>query len=106
MNDLISRQKLLKDMKRNCVGNCLKCADFTILSSNLHCGVIDRQPTAYDLEAVVRELEEEVRRIKDEERRCFLEGNTKLGFCLNGKASGLTHAIEVIKRGGRNDSNT
>ena len=54
---LIDADQMLKDMKRNCVGNCLKCADFTILSSDLHCGVIDLQPTAYDLEAVLSKLE-------------------------------------------------
>lgn len=46
MSELISRQKLIEDMKRKCVGNCLKCEHFTILSSDYHCGVIDDQPPA------------------------------------------------------------
>ena len=86
---LIDADKMMKDMKRNCVGNCLKCEAFTILSSNLHCGVIDRQPTAYDLEAVVEELED--------------------GYeCNVGKLKiiSVDKAIEIVKRGGRNDSNT
>ena len=86
---LIDADKMMKDMKRNCVGNCLKCEAFTILSSNLHCGVIDRQPTAYDLEAVVRELEE----LRNMER------------CDHSRLK-VQKAIEIVKRGGRNDSNT
>lgn len=64
---------------------------------------VDNQPTAYDLDAVVRELEDEIRRTKREERKAFLECNSNLGFCLNGKASALKYAVEVVKRGGRND---
>lgn len=85
MNDLISRQKMLEDMKRKCVGNCLKCQDFTILSSNIHCGVIDRQPTAYDLEAVLSKLE-----VLHE----LVNMNQKLA---------VSQAIDIVKAGGRNE---
>ena len=65
--------------------------------------LVDAIPTAYDVDAVVRELENEVRRTKREERKAFLECNSNLGFCFNGKASALKYAVEVVKRGGRND---
>lgn len=42
---LIDADKLLNDMKRNCIGNCDRCDEHTILSSDLHCGLVDRQPT-------------------------------------------------------------
>ena len=85
MNDLISRQKLLKDMKRHCVGNCLKCEDFTMLSSDLHCGVIDLQPTAYNLEAVLSKLE-----VLHE----LVNMNQKLA---------VSQAIDIVRAGGKND---
>lgn len=43
---MINRQKLIEDMKRKCVRNCLKCEHYTILSSDYHCGLIDDQPPA------------------------------------------------------------
>lgn len=53
--------------------------------------LIESQPTAYDVEAVVREL----------------EGNAEGFFVRNGefiKTIPLETAIEIVKRGGRNDS--
>ena len=55
--------------------------------------VINERPTAYDVEAVVREL----------------EGDAEGFFVRNGefiKTIPLETAIEIVKRGGRNDSNT
>ena len=53
-------------------------------------------------ESVVRELEEEITRTKEKERQCFMDGNTQLGFTLNGRASAMRTAIEIV-RGGRNE---
>ena len=89
-NDLISRKKLLEDMKRHCIGNCKRCENYTILASDHHCGLIDEQPTAYEVDAVVREL----------------EGNAEGFFVRNGefiKTIPLETAIEIVKRGGRNE---
>ena len=58
MSDLISRKALLEDMKHFCRGNCRNCDYSTFLASDEHCGLIDRQPIAYDLKAVVEQLEE------------------------------------------------
>jgi hypothetical protein len=65
--------------------------------------IIDKLPTAYNLEAVVKELEREIERDNEKERQYFIEGNERLGYCLNGKASALKLAIEIVRRGGRND---
>ena len=50
---------------------------------------------------LIEELENEISRTKIEERNAFMDGNEKLGFCLNGVASGLKLAIEKIKAGER-----
>lgn len=65
--------------------------------------LINHQPTAYDVEAVVRELEKEITRTKEKERQCFMDNNVKMGFCLNGRASAMNFAIEIVKAGGRNE---
>ena len=84
-NDLISRQALLKDMKRYCDGNCKRCADYTILSSDHHCGVIDQQPTVYDVDAVIKEL--------------FHTAQSIYGTNI----IRMEDAVEIVKRGGRNE---
>lgn len=66
--------------------------------------MINHQPTAYDVEAVVRELERELERDNEKERQYFIEGNERLGYCLNGKASALKLAIEIVKRGGMDET--
>ena len=86
---LIDADKLLDYMKRNCKGNCKQCADYTILSSDHHCGAVDLQPTAYDLEAVVKELE------KNKRGFFILDGVTV-------RTIPLDKAIEIV-RGGRNE---
>ena len=58
MSDLISRKALLEDMKHFCRGNCRNCDWSTFLANDEHCGLIDRQPTAYDIDKVVERLEE------------------------------------------------
>ena len=50
---------------------------------------------------LIEELENEISRTKIEERNAFMDGNERLGFCLNGVASGLKLAIEKIKAGER-----
>lgn len=67
--------------------------------------IVDAIPTAYSVEAVVGELEREIERDNEKERQYFIEGNERLGYCLNGKASALKLAIEIVKRGGRDDCN-
>lgn len=90
---LIDADKLLQDMKRNCNGNCKRCADYTILSSDHHCGVIDRQPTAYDVDEMIKALEEEkfVYYASDDDE-------------ARGYNDGLNEALRIVKRGGRNDN--
>lgn len=58
---------------------------------------IDRVPTAYDVDAVVRELEQDYRdAIK-------IYGNDANGEYYYGVTRALHRAIQVVKRGGRNE---
>lgn len=64
---------------------------------------IDSQPTAYSVEAVVRELEDAIKmharhQLKCEEKGCEFTANRH-----EHKIRGLEEAIEIVKRGGRND---
>lgn len=57
---------------------------------------IDRQPTAYDVEAVVRELEERAEYYNKAYYRHHDDEDS-------GRAFAYECAIDVVKRGGRND---
>ena len=65
--------------------------------------VINEQPTAYDLEAVVRELEELEKLHARHQLKCEEKGMT---FCADRhehKIQALDEAIAIVKRGGRNE---
>ena len=51
---------------------------------------------AYDVEAVVRELE-------DEMNKCYSGYEETCGIKLIAEGRGYEHAIEIVKRGGRNE---
>ena len=51
-----------------------------------------------DADELIKALEEEIKITKEKERQNFIEGNANVGFCLNGVASGLKSAIEIIKQ--------
>ena len=75
----------LRELYEDCEGLKVSCE---LVLQN-----IDDQPTAYDVEAVVRELEEKSMMYSLNDRDCIF-------------AIPLNDAIEIVKRGGRNDSNT
>lgn len=98
MSRLIDGEKLYKEL---CEFITTQCDDMG--TGLLALDLVNSQPTAYDVEAVVRELEEEITRTKEKERQCFIDNNVKMGFCLNGRAAAMNFAIEIVKRGGRNE---
>lgn len=66
--------------------------------------LLETIPTAYDVEAVVRELEEAMALYKTREEACHVVncGNyAKVHY--HGIQQGIKFAIEIVKRGGRND---
>lgn len=101
MNDQISRQKLMEDIKK---WQTEAEPEEARVMDDIIC-LIEDQPTAYDVEAVVRELE-----AKSELYSCEAEADMDNGweYLSNRKygiSAGLQKAIEIV-RGGRNDSNT
>lgn len=63
---------------------------------------IEEQPTAFDVEKVVKLLEEELKLADDEKARCIKE-NTIQFDSAKGYAHGIAVAIEIVKRGGRDE---
>lgn len=61
--------------------------------------VIDKQPTAYNLETVVQQLEEELILADSEKKRCS-EKNPLQFDVTKGYANGIANAIEIIRNGG------
>lgn len=63
----------------------------------------DRQPTAYDVDAVVRELEEKIKHHWERANYCH---DNELYIAESehvGKCEAFREAIEIVKRGGRNE---
>ena len=67
MSDLISRKALLEDMKHFCRRNCRNCDWSTFLANDEHCGLIDRQPTAYDTDKILEQLAMNSHRVETHE---------------------------------------
>lgn len=94
MSDLISRQALKKVIE-NWMADIMCSDDDDAANAEEEalfsvCCQIDSQPTAYDVEAVVRELE------KNKRGFFILDGVTV-------RTIPLDKAIEIVKRGGRNE---
>lgn len=63
---------------------------------------VDRMPTAFDAEKVVKLLEEELKLADDEKARCIKENPMQFDSA-KGYAHGIAVAIEIVKRGGRDE---
>lgn len=63
---------------------------------------IEEQPTAFDAEKVVKLLEEELKLADDEKARCIKENPMQFDSA-KGYAHGIAVAIEIVKRGGRDE---
>nr|DAH22126.1 MAG TPA: hypothetical protein [Caudoviricetes sp.] len=55
---------------------------------------IEEQPTAYDVDSVINELN----------REKFIESETVLSDIHQGYNAGLSRAIDIVKRGGRDEN--
>ena len=64
--------------------------------------VTEEQSTAFDAEKVVALLEEELKLADDEKARCIKENPMQFDSA-KGYANGIAVAIEIVKRGGRDD---
>lgn len=63
---------------------------------------IDMMPTAFDVKKVVKLLEEELKLADDEKARCIKENPMQFDEA-KGYARGIAVAIEIVKRGGRDE---
>ena len=63
---------------------------------------VEEQPTAFDVEKVVALLEEELKLADDEKARCIKENPIQFDSA-KGYAHGIAVAIEIVKRGGRDE---
>ena len=64
---------------------------------------VDRMPTAFDAEKVVKLLEEELKLADDEKARRIKENPIQFDSA-KGYAHGIAVAIEIVKRGGRDEN--
>lgn len=64
--------------------------------------LVDKQPTAFDAEKIVALLEEELKLADDEKARCIKENPMQFDSA-KGYANGIAVAIEIVKRGGRDE---
>ena len=62
------------------------------------CGMVEEQPTAFDVEKVVALLEEELKLADDEKARCIKENPMQFDEA-KGYARGIATAIEIVKGG-------
>lgn len=67
--------------------------NYSLNKSNALCELVDNQPTAFDADSVVNELK----------REKFIESETVLSDIHQGYNAGLNRAIEIVKRGGRDE---
>lgn len=63
---------------------------------------IEEQPTAFDVEKVIEQLNKELELADEEKRRCTIENMLQFDEA-KGYARGMACAIEIVKRGGRDD---
>lgn len=87
MTRLIDADKLKKDLKSVTLSNG------TLLNTNTILLLLDKYPTAYDLDKLINQLK----------RDKFIESETTLSDVHQGYNAGLSRAIEIVKRGGRNE---
>lgn len=70
--------------------------------ANALCELIDRMPTAFDAENIIKQLEEE-RDYSYEDYENYAEKHNMDVECDDLFCRGLDRAIEIVKRGGRDE---
>lgn len=64
--------------------------------------MLNEQPTAFDVEKVIEELNKELELADEEMRRCTTENMLQFDEA-KGYARGMACAIEIVKRGEKNE---
>lgn len=60
---------------------------------------IERLPTVFDKEKVIKELKEELKHSDNEKERCVRENPLQFDLA-KGYSSGIANAIEIVEKGG------
>lgn len=66
--------------------------------------MIKDQPTAYDVDAVVKQLEQQAEQYHNRAERYAVWGLTREVEHMAGKAASYEYAIEIVKGGGVNEN--
>lgn len=67
---------------------------------NIFKDIIDAQPTAFDVDKVVKELDEELKLADEEKLRCIRENILQFDEA-KGYARGVSCSIDIVKAGGK-----
>ena len=105
MMRLIDADKLLECVEASMLNNTHRNGNATpcYVSEHRHfIKTIVEQPTVFDAEKVVKILEEELKLADDEKARCIKENPMQFDEA-KGYARGIAVAIEIVKRGGRDE---
>ena len=89
---LIDADELKKNLKSVTLSNG------TLLNTNAVLLLLDKYPTAYDVDAVVERLEKKAIPVEDEDEHVMPESNIHETYEI--KMVALSDAIEIVKAGG------
>lgn len=101
----IDADKLLKYVEASMLNNTHRNGNAALCHVSEHrhfIQMIVEQPTVFDVEKVVEQLNKELELADEEKRRCTIENMLQFDEA-KGYARGMACAIEIVKRGGRND---
>lgn len=103
---LIDADKLLECVEASMLNNTHRNGNVALCHVSEHrhfIKTIVEQPTAFDVEKVVALLKEELKLADDEKARCIKENPMQFDSA-KGYAHGIAVAIEIVKRGGRDEN--
>lgn len=98
---LIDTAKLLECVEMSMLNNTHRNGNAALCHVSEHrhfVKMIDKQPTAFDTQKIVKELEEELKLADDEKARCIKENPMQFDEA-KGYARGVATAMEIVKGG-------
>lgn len=102
---LIDTDKLLECVEVSMQNNTHRNGNAALCHLSEHRHFIEtivEQPTAFDVEKVIEQLNKELELADEEKRRCTIENMLQFDEA-KGYARGMACAIEIVKRGGRDE---
>lgn len=102
----IDADKLLECVEASMLNNTHRNGNASLCHVSEHRHFIEtivEQPTAFDVKKVIEQLNKELELADEEKRRCTIEKNMLQFDEVKGYARGMACAIEIVKRGGRDE---